>query len=125
MPTVTILSTNQKITVANGTRLVNVIEDAGVAIGHRCGGQSKCTTCRVEFHAGEPNTMTTSEHAKLKERGYLGQSRLACQIVVDHDMTITPQVTLQSMPDWTETGPRCGDNVEPEAVFVNKSTFPN
>ena len=124
MPTITILPTNQQIEVAAGTRLVNAIEDAGVSIGHRCGGQSKCTSCRVEFHAGEPATMTEPEHTKLKDRAFLGQYRLACQIVVDHDMTVTPQVTLQTMPDWSDTGPRCADVVEPEALFVDKSVFP-
>lgn len=121
MPTITILPSNQQVAVVTGTRLVNAIEDAGVAIGHRCGGQSKCTSCRIEFHAGEPDTMTEREYSKLKERSYLGQYRLACQIVVEQDMTITPVVTLQSMPDWSNTGARCADVVEPEALFVAKS----
>lgn len=121
MPTITILPSNQQVAVVTGTRLVNAIEDAGVAIGHRCGGQSKCTSCRIEFHAGEPDTMTEREYSKLKERSYLGQYRLACQIVVEQDMTITPVVTLQSMPDWSDTGARCADVVEPEALFVAKS----
>ncbi|NBU63302.1 MAG: (2Fe-2S)-binding protein [Chloroflexia bacterium] len=123
MPTITILPTNQQVTVTVGTRLVNAIEDAGVAIGHRCGGQSKCTTCRVAIQAGEPSTMTEHEHNKLKEREFLGQYRLSCQIVVEHDMTVTPQMTLQSVPDWSDTGPRCADMVEPEAQFVDKSQF--
>ena len=67
--------------------------------------------------------MTTAEHAKLKERDMLGQYRLACQIQVTQDMSVTAHVTLESMPDWTDTGPRCADDVEPEAVFVNKNTL--
>ncbi|MEY3991225.1 MAG: hypothetical protein RI985_2306 [Chloroflexota bacterium] len=121
MPKVTI--GDRTIEVAHGARLVNVIEDASVQIGHRCGGKSRCTTCRVTFSAGEPDTMTTAEHAKLKERDMLGQYRLACQIQVTHDMNVTAHVTLESMPDWTDTGPRCADDVEPEAVFVNKNTL--
>jgi len=27
------------------------------------------------------------------------------------------------MPDWTDTGPRCADEVEPESVFVAKNTL--
>jgi ferredoxin len=38
--------------VEQGTRLVLAIEDAGVNIGHRCGGIAKCTTCRVNFTSG-------------------------------------------------------------------------
>lgn len=121
MPHVTI--GDKTIEVAHGTRLVNVIEDASVHIGHRCGGKARCTTCRVTFTAGEPDTMTTAEHAKLKERDMLGQYRLACQILVTHDMNVTAHVTLESMPDWTDTGPRCADEVEPESVFVAKNTL--
>ncbi len=110
MPKVTIGTTVVDVPV--GARLVNVIEDAGIMIGHRCGGKSRCTTCRVQFVAGEPATMNAAETAKLTEKGYLGQYRLSCQISVDTDMHVIPQVTLQSMPDWTDTGPRCADDIE-------------
>jgi ferredoxin len=74
--------------VPNGKRLVLAAEqDAGVDILHACGGNARCTTCRVEFLAGEPAQMTEAEKNKLAERGLTGV-RLACQIVVDHDMSI-------------------------------------
>lgn len=110
MPTITI--GDASFTVAAGTRLVNAIEDAGVRIGHRCGGNARCTTCRVQFVHGEPTTMTPAEHAKLVDKGFLGQYRLSCQIIVDHDMHVVPQVTLETMPDWSDTGPRCADTLE-------------
>ena len=37
-----------------GRKLVLAIEDAGIDILHRCGGNAKCTTCRVEIIAGDP-----------------------------------------------------------------------
>ena len=74
--------------VPQGKRLVLAVEqDAGVDILHACGGNARCTTCRVEFLAGEPGQMTQAEKSKLAERGLTGV-RLACQIVVDHDMAI-------------------------------------
>lgn len=112
MPTITVGA--QQITVAAGTRLVNALEDAGIHIGHRCGGKSRCTTCRVQFVLGEPATSTPAEHAKLAEKGYAGQYRLSCQILVTHDMHVVPQMTLESVPDWTDTGPRCADSIEPD-----------
>ncbi len=121
MPIVSI--DGKQYSVAAGTRLVNAIEDNDVHIGHRCGGKAKCASCRVVFVSGEPLTATTAEHAKLGEKGFLGVARLSCQIVVEHDMTVIPQMTLESIPDWTDTGPRCLDNVEPEAVFVPISTL--
>ena len=47
------------VDVEAGKRLVNAIEqDAGVDILHACGGNARCTTCRVEFISGEPSRMT-------------------------------------------------------------------
>ena len=43
--------------VEEGKRLVLAIEeDAGVDILHRCGSYAKCTTCRIEYLEGEPET---------------------------------------------------------------------
>ncbi len=118
MPTVIVNGTTS--VVATGTRLVNAIEDSGVRIGHRCGGKARCTTCRVQFQSGEPQTMTSAEHAKLVDREQLGTYRLACQILVTHDMELHAEVTLETMPDWSDTGPRCADQVEPEHEFPPK-----
>jgi ferredoxin len=104
--------------VEAGKRLVLAIEEAGIRIGHRCGGFARCTTCRVEFLAGEPETMTRAEHDKLVERGLYGSARLACQIVCDHDMSIHPLVTAESMPQWDgDTGPAPEPNVTPAAEW--------
>ena len=43
------------VEVASGKRLVLAIEqDAKVDVLHACGGNARCTTCRVEFIEGEP-----------------------------------------------------------------------
>ena len=61
--------------VENGKRLVLAIEqDAGVDVLHACGGNARCTTCRVEFVAGEPSQMTQAEKTRLAERGLSGVS---------------------------------------------------
>lgn len=76
------------VEVEEGKRLVLAIEqDAGVDILHACGGNARCTTCRVEFVEGEPDTMTVAERNVLAAKGASGV-RLSCQIVCDHDMTI-------------------------------------
>ena len=98
-------------------RLVLAIEqDASVDIMHACGGNARCTTCRVEFISGEPEKITAAEKAKLEERGLSG-IRLSCQITCEQDMTVraisrlegsgrpdpggTPQDTIQPPPEWT------------------------
>jgi ferredoxin len=76
------------VDVETGKRLVLAIEqDAGVDILHACGGNARCTTCRVEFIEGEPDRMTAAEQNVLAARGVTG-ARLSCQIVCDHDMTV-------------------------------------
>lgn len=75
-------------TVLAGKRLVlALVEDAKIDQLHACGGNARCTTCRVEFVAGEPAPMTKAEAAALSARG-LGGVRLSCQILCDQDMTV-------------------------------------
>jgi ferredoxin len=107
----------QTVNVESGKRLVLAIEqNAHVDILHACGGNARCTTCRVEFIDGEPTRMTMAEKTRLEERGLTGV-RLSCQIVCDHDMIVraisrlegsgrpdpgrTPEPTIQPPPEWT------------------------
>jgi ferredoxin len=116
MPTLTVEGF-APVAVEAGKRLVLAIEeDAGVDILHACGGNSRCTTCRVEFISGEPSAMTTAEKLKLAEKGLTGV-RLACQIACDSDLSVRaisrltgsgrpdpgrkPEPTIQPAPEWT------------------------
>ena len=87
MPKLTVEGAGQ-YDVPEGKRLVLALEqDAGIDQLHACGGQARCTTCRVEFVEGEPDQMTVAERDVLAARGVSGV-RLSCQIVCDHDMTV-------------------------------------
>jgi ferredoxin len=78
----------EPVDVKKGSRLVLAIErDAGVDILHACGGNARCTTCRVEFVEGDPERMTLAEKTKLQEKGLSGV-RLSCQIYCDRDMVV-------------------------------------
>jgi ferredoxin len=105
--------------VAEGTRLVLAIEGAGVEIGHRCGGYARCTTCRVVLAEGEPSTMTRAEYDKLTERDLIGQYRLSCQIVCDHDIAVAEVAMTKENQGWTDTGPAPEPTVTPDPA-----TFP-
>jgi ferredoxin len=105
--------------VAEGKRLVlALIDDASIDQLHACGGNCRCTTCRVEFVAGEPQQMTEAEKAKLAEKGLSGV-RLSCQILCDHDMTVRAISRLagSGRPD---AGPRPEPEIRPEPVWVEK-----
>ena len=91
----------ETVEVASGKRLVLAIEqDAKVDVLHACGGNARCTTCRVEFVDGEPETMTAAERQVLAAKGVTGV-RLSCQILCDHDMTVRAisRLTGSGRPD--------------------------
>ncbi len=105
------------VEVPNGKRLVRAIEqDAGVDVLHACGGNARCTTCRVEFVQGEPERMTVAEKERLAARGLTGV-RLSCQILCDHDMTVRAISRLEGSgrPD---PGPTPMDEITPPPVWV-------
>jgi ferredoxin len=102
--------------VAADKRLVLAIEqDAKVDIMHACGGNARCTTCRVEFIDGEPSRTTAAEQQVLSAKDVTGV-RLSCQILCDHDMTVraisrlegsgrpdpgpTPEATITPPAEW-------------------------
>lgn len=99
-------------------RLVLALEDNGVELLHRCGGNAKCTTCRVVFEEGEPDRMTQAEHDRLEARGLLGEVRLSCQILCDHDMTVEA-VYLFPESDLEDPGPRPEEHITPEPVWID------
>ena len=119
-PTLTVGGVSRE--VPHGKRLVLAIQELGVEIGHRCGGKARCTTCRVEFVAGEPEEMTRAEYEKLSERGLLGEARLSCQIVCTHDMEVKPLMTKES-EGWPDTGPAPSEQVEPEPRWEERSAL--
>src|SRR5215467_1969173 len=102
--------------VPAGKRLVLALEqDAHVDVLHACGGNARCTTCRVEFVAGEPSKKTVAEQTVLAAKGATGV-RLSCQIACENDMAVraisrlagsgrpnagpTPDVNIQPPPQW-------------------------
>jgi ferredoxin len=101
--------------VPNGKRLVLALEDeAGIDQLHACGGNARCTTCRVEFSAGEPEQMTVAEKQVLAARGLTGV-RLSCQILCDHDMTVRA-ISRLAGSGRKDAGTRPADDIHPQPV---------
>jgi ferredoxin len=118
MPTLTVEGF-PPVEVGHGKRLVLAIEqDAHVDQLHACGGNARCTTCRVEFIDGEPATMTVAERDVLASRGVQGV-RLSCQIICDHDMTVRAisRLTGSGRPD---PGPTPASTITPPPQWTNK-----
>ena len=103
--------------VPAGKRLILALtEDAGVDQLHACGGNARCTTCRVEVLAGEPEEITVAERDLLAAKGLTGV-RLSGQMQVQDDITVrcisrvqgsgrpgpgnVPTPEISPNPDWT------------------------
>ena len=95
-----------------GKKLVLALEDNGINILHRCGGNAKCTTCRVEVLAGDYLEVTSKEKKAFAAKGLNDQVfddnlRLSCQIIVNGDITVRPIMTVENSS--LAAGPRPPD----------------
>ena len=114
--------------VPQGKRMVLALEDdAKVDQLHACGGNARCTTCRVEFVAGEPATMTAAEKSVLAARGLTGirLSRRASLCASRHERPSHQPPCGQRLTRrrqaarWTKSSPN------PCSGVKNKTAIPN
>jgi ferredoxin len=98
-------SGTQTIDAPENKKLVLSLEDAGIDILHRCGGNARCTTCRVEVLAGDPGEIGEAERNRLAMEVDLADNiRLSCQIHPKDDLTI--RVVNQVSTRGMDAGPR-------------------
>ena len=103
--------------VESGKRLVLALEeDAKIDQLHACGGKAKCTTCRVEFLAGQPEKMTAAEKECLTAREVNGV-RLSCQVLCDQDMHVKAESRLEGSGRQDVGGP-VAKELEPAPEWV-------
>jgi ferredoxin len=96
-----------EIDVACGRRLVLGIEDAGIDILHRCGGNARCATCCVEVLDGDASDVTPWEEERLSRLKVRHETtRLACQIRVEQPLTVEIVNRLSQHPEMSDPGPR-------------------
>src|SRR5216110_1946865 len=104
--------------VPQGKRLVLALEeDAHVDQLHACGGNARCTTCRVEFLEGEPKRMTVAEKNTLAARGLTGV-RLSCQILCDHDMAVRA-ISRLAGSGRKDVGAEPAAEIEPPPIWID------
>jgi ferredoxin len=96
-----------RVEVEEGRRLVLGLEDAGIDILHRCGGNARCATCRVEVLEGEPTPITEAEESRLARLTNREETtRLSCQVRVTSDLTVRVCNRLSDQPQLGDAGPR-------------------
>ena len=87
MPSVTVEG-EKTIEAEAGKKLVLALEDGGIDILHRCGGNARCTTCRVEIVSGEVPPMSELEREALEEPELIAKYRLSCQLRVENELVV-------------------------------------
>jgi ferredoxin len=106
MPTIRV-DGEETFDVEEGRRLVLAIEDAGIDILHRCGGNARCTTCRVEVLEGNAGPMTDAEAKRLESvSGRTETTRLSCQVQIRDDLAVKVVNRLHEKPELGDAGPR-------------------
>ncbi|HQU82139.1 MAG TPA: 2Fe-2S iron-sulfur cluster-binding protein [Pyrinomonadaceae bacterium] len=107
MPKITAETANGTVAfeAEEGRKLVLCLEDNGIDILHRCGGNARCTTCRVEVLSGDPGEIGDPEKAILASKTDLGDhTRLSCQVRVIDDLHV--KVIRQASVEGMDAGGR-------------------
>ncbi len=116
MPQLTVQGSDP-VEVSSDKRLVQaLVEDAGTDQLHACGGNAKCTTCRVKFIEGEPQRMTAAEKELLKVREISEPGvRLSCQVLCENDMKVELISRLEGS-GREDQGGTVADEIQPQPV---------
>ncbi|MGE4158349.1 MAG: adenylate/guanylate cyclase domain-containing protein [Planctomycetota bacterium] len=89
-PVIHFLPDNNSVQVPRGQQLLHGALEAGIPLAHSCGGQGRCSTCRVvviKGLAGCPKRKG-KEETLAKQLGFPPEIRLACQLKVRTSMTV-------------------------------------
>jgi ferredoxin len=116
MPLLTVVDVGTFEVTENKRLVLALEEDAGVDQLHACGGNARCTTCRVEFVSGEPPRVTKGEAAALAAKRAEGV-RLSCQILCDRDMTVRV-VSRLAGSGRADAGPTPKPFIEPTPEYL-------
>lgn len=121
MPKLTVENVGE-FEVPAGKRLVKaLVDEAATDQLHACGGQSRCTTCRVEFLEGEPDAMTAAEKETLRAREIDSPGvRLSCQVVCEQDMSVRVVSRLEGSGRKDQGGP-VADEMQPTPEWTTRS----
>ncbi|MDA9779240.1 (2Fe-2S)-binding protein [Rubripirellula sp.] len=108
--------------VQDGKRLVKaLVEDANTDQLHACGGQSRCTSCRVRFVSGEPQEITEAEKETLRVREITEPGvRLSCQIECKGEMELEIISRLEGS-GRKDLGSPVADAIQPDPIWTTKS----
>ncbi|HVP20111.1 MAG TPA: ASKHA domain-containing protein [Spirochaetia bacterium] len=96
MPTIRIEPQGQTLTAQKGSILRDALRRAGILLDYPCGGKGSCRQCRVAVSPAPPGGK-----GKLSEAQSAGGIRLACQLAIDEDCTVTIPEERLSARVWS------------------------
>ena len=90
MPTVSYVIDNRKAAIEPRETILRASLRAGVPHAHACGGNARCSTCRVQIVDGlDACAPRTDKERELADRlRFAPEVRLACQTTVSGDVTV-------------------------------------
>jgi adenylate cyclase len=104
MPQVRILPDNREAEAKPSDTLLNVSLRAGISHAHACGGNARCSTCRILIQAGLDHCAprTAKERALAERLHFSPDIRLACQTRISGDVEIRRLVLNQEDLELTD-----------------------
>ncbi len=121
----------QTIPASENSTILEASLKAGIKHTHVCGGQARCSTCRVSILKGLKNCLprTRQEQDVAQKLGFPEHIRLACQTQITGNITIKRSVVddldieiiLKQIGD--ESGTQFGKEVELAVLFVDIENY--
>ena len=119
------------ISAPEGSTILQATLSAGIRHTHVCGGNGRCSTCRVYILEGLENCLPRNEkeHRIASRLGFPEHIRLACQTKIQGDITIKRvvideldiEIVLKQIGD--ETGTHFGKEIEIAALFFDIENY--
>jgi uncharacterized 2Fe-2S/4Fe-4S cluster protein (DUF4445 family) len=97
MVTIQILPSGKILSAAEGAKLRDVLQEAGILLDYPCGGKGSCRQCKVTV---EP--AADSGKGKLPESEISKGVRLACQMTLEADCSVTIPDERMSKKLWKQ-----------------------
>tara|TARA_Y100000590_G_scaffold250803_1_gene281702 strand:- start:2629 stop:3969 length:1341 start_codon:yes stop_codon:yes gene_type:complete len=128
MPKIDFLPDNKVFEVESGETILETASRNGIPHVNACGGEGKCTTCRLLILEGIENCSTeTEKEIALKEKAHTtDEFRLACQTTISGDVTVRRLVLnkedIESVSERSVSG-RLGETKKIAILFSDIRGF--
>ena len=121
----------QTIPAADNSTILEATLKAGIRHTHVCGGQARCSTCRVYILEGLDNCLprNTKEQRVARQLGFPEHIRLACQTRITGNIAIKRavvddldiEIILKQIGD--ESGAQFGKEIEVAVLFADIENY--